>query len=70
MTDFITDQTEETIKNHDQSKPLYLHVAHGACHASEGEDSLEVRNITDVNLKFSYIRDEKRRRYAGINISI
>ena len=67
MTDFITDRAEEMIKNHDQSKPLYLHLAHLAGHASESDDSLEVRNVTNVNLEFGYIRDDKRRRFAGIN---
>ena len=65
MTDFITENAEEIIKSHDRTKPLYLHLAHLAAHASEGAQPMEVRNIEKVNCELGYIPDENRRRYAG-----
>lgn len=65
FTDFITEQAENIIKSHDKQKPLYLHISHLAAHSSENVDSIEVRNITEVNANLGYIPDVKRRKYAG-----
>lgn len=50
---------------HDKNKPLYLQLAHLAGHATEGAETLEVRNLTEVNQRFAYISDINRRKYAG-----
>ena len=69
LTDFIADKSEEIIKNHNKEKPLYLHISHLACHASIGEDPIEVRNMTEVNDTLGYIPDLNRRKYGG-NINV
>ncbi|XP_008216017.2 arylsulfatase B [Nasonia vitripennis] len=66
VTDFISDQAEAVIKNHDRKKPLFLQLAHVAAHASENRDPIEVRNMTEVNDTLSYIPDINRRKYAGV----
>lgn len=65
VTDFISDQAEAIVKNHDKKKPLFLQLAHVAGHASENRDPIEVRNMTEVNETLSYIPDFNRRKYAG-----
>ena len=42
-------------------------ISHLAGHATDYTDdrNLEVRNITETNQKFSYIKNVNRRKYAG-----
>ncbi|XP_058802393.1 arylsulfatase B-like isoform X2 [Phymastichus coffea] len=66
FTDFISDEAEDIIRRHDKQRPLYLQLAHLAGHSTEGIESLEVRNITEVNQNLAYIGDINRRKYAGV----
>ncbi|KAK2575488.1 hypothetical protein KPH14_011215 [Odynerus spinipes] len=67
LTDLITEEAEKTISMHNPARPLYLQVAHLAAHATgiDGEE-LQVRDSDDLNLTFGYIKDIKRRAYAGV----
>ena len=65
FTDFVADEAEKIIVNHDKQKPLFLELAHLAVHASENVNPIEVRNMTEVNATLGYIRDINRRRFAG-----
>lgn len=65
ITDLVTDEAEKIIKSNGGQKPLFLEISHVAVHASDAADPLEVRNMTEVNATFPYIRDIRRRRYAG-----
>lgn len=62
-TDVITERSVEVIKNHNVDKPLFLYVAHVACHSADPNDTLPAP--ADVVKKFSYIKDEQRRKFAG-----
>ncbi|KAF2898702.1 hypothetical protein ILUMI_07477 [Ignelater luminosus] len=65
-TDLITEKSEEVIKGHNESKPLFLIVSHLAVHTGKGGVDLEVKDIAENNKKFGYIQDERRRMYAGM----
>ncbi|KAJ8688034.1 hypothetical protein QAD02_023829 [Eretmocerus hayati] len=66
LTDFIGTESEKIIRNHNKEKPLYLHIAHLAGHSSEGFETLETRNMSEVNNTLGYIPKLNRRKYAGI----
>lgn len=62
-TDIITEEALSVIENHNQSKPLYLQIAHLAPHAANRKNPLQApQEILD---KFTYIKDPRRRAYAG-----
>ncbi|XP_011304476.1 arylsulfatase B-like [Fopius arisanus] len=65
-TDVFADEAVRIIEEHDGRRPLYLQLSHLAPHASDGDETLETRNFTAVNETFHYIRDIKRRKYAGM----
>uniref|UniRef100_A0ABD2XNR8 Sulfatase N-terminal domain-containing protein n=2 Tax=Trichogramma kaykai TaxID=54128 RepID=A0ABD2XNR8_9HYME len=69
FTDVITDRAVREIRRYGRDgdrRPLFLEIAHLAGHASEAEESLEVRDMAEVNATFGHIKDIKRRRYAGM----
>lgn len=69
FTDLITDEAEKIIRNNSNDKPLFLVITHLATHASDSMiETLEVRNITENEAIFSYIEDDKSRKYAGIKL--
>nr|XP_050856383.1 arylsulfatase B-like isoform X3 [Vespula vulgaris] len=72
MTDLITEEAEKVISTHDPAKPLYLQIAHLACHASglSNNDELQVPDMEKVNTDFGYIKDIKRRKFAGVMSSL
>lgn len=64
FTDLVTKESVEIIETHDQSQPLFLQVNHLAPHSADGIETMEVRNETQTDRQFGYIRDRKRRRFA------
>lgn len=67
LTDLITEEAEKIISNHNRTKPLYLQVAHLASHGTGIIDAeLQVRDENLLNQTFGYIKDMKRRLYAGV----
>lgn len=63
-TDLFTQVAVETIRQHDQSKPLFMYLAHLSPHAGNDYDPLQAPE--DELAKFAYINDEKRRKYAAM----
>ncbi|XP_028030981.1 arylsulfatase B-like [Bombyx mandarina] len=64
LTDIITDQAIQIIRNHDINKPLYLHVCHAAPHAGGGLVHLQTPEDT-INAN-DHIAHSARRLYAGM----
>ncbi|XP_066153616.1 arylsulfatase B-like [Euwallacea fornicatus] len=65
-TDLFTEKSLEVIDNHDSDKPLFLYVGHLAAHTGVNGTELGVKNLTETDLKYSYIEDAMRRRYADV----
>lgn len=63
-TDLFTDEAINTIKSHDQSKPMFLLMTHLAPHTANENDPLQAP--ADEIEKFNYIRDKNRRIYAAM----
>lgn len=63
ITDLFTDEAVKLIERHDQDVPLYLQLAHCAPHSGPDEDPLQVPD--EGVLQFWYIKDKRRRAYAG-----
>lgn len=66
-TDLITEESVKLIEKHDLASPIFLYVAHLAVHSSNPYQFLEAPK--EIIEKFSYIKDESRRIYAGKNSS-
>ncbi|KAJ8680583.1 hypothetical protein QAD02_016370 [Eretmocerus hayati] len=66
MTDLITDEAVRIIKDNGNKKSIFMEISHVAVHASEGNDTLEVRNMTEIDESFPHIKDISRRKYAGM----
>lgn len=64
-TDLFTEKSLDVIEKHDKGVPLFLIVSHLAAHTGKEGVELGVKNITETNEKFSYIKDPRRRLYAG-----
>ncbi|KAJ9574805.1 hypothetical protein L9F63_008030 [Diploptera punctata] len=64
-TDMFTDEAVNQIENHDTNTPLFLYLAHLACHAGNWGQNLQAPNEL-VNSKFNYIIDPNRRVYAAM----
>ena len=62
-TDLFTEEAEHVIRNHNTEKPLFLLLSHLAVHTGNEDNPLEAPE-DEVN-KFMYIKDPKRRKYAG-----
>ena len=67
-TDLITDEAVELIRNHNQSSPMFLYVAHLAVHSANSYKFLEAPE--EIIKKFHYIKNEDRRTFAGKFIHI
>lgn len=65
-TEVFTKRAEAIINNHDTIKPLFLLFSHLAAHTGSDGIELGIENVTDNDIKFGYIRDERRRLYAGV----
>ncbi|XP_077529524.1 arylsulfatase I-like [Haemaphysalis longicornis] len=63
LTTLFEERAEHIIANRNTSKPLFLLLAHQATHGVPGKTPAAPRKNID---KFFYIRDEKRRAYAGM----
>ncbi|XP_047354134.1 arylsulfatase B-like [Vespa velutina] len=68
FTDLITEEAEKIISTHNPAEPLYLQIAHLACHSSglDNGDELQVPDLNKVNTDFGYIKDMNRRKFAGV----
>lgn len=63
-TELFTQESIKIIQNHSADNPLFLYIPHLAPHAANSYDPLQApQEILD---KFSYIKDEKRRKYAAM----
>ncbi|KAK0097327.1 hypothetical protein PV326_002412 [Microctonus aethiopoides] len=65
-TDIFTDEAVKIIDKHDDDQPLYLQISHLAPHSSDGLETLETRDLAEVNETFAYIQEIHRRKYAGM----
>ncbi|XP_003702313.2 arylsulfatase B [Megachile rotundata] len=63
-TDVFTSEAVKLINNHNDSKPLFLYLAHAAVHSGNPYDPLPAPDV-DV-AKFTNIFDYNRRRFAGM----
>jgi hypothetical protein len=62
-TDVFTEEAERIIREHNSSTPLFLYLAHLACHAGNAGKLLEAPQRV-IN-GFSHIMEPNRRTYAG-----
>jgi hypothetical protein len=62
-TDVFTDEAVNIIEEHDTSSPLFLYLAHLACHAGNIGKLLEAPN--DAIDKFGHIMEPNRKTFAG-----
>ncbi|KAI4454939.1 arylsulfatase [Holotrichia oblita] len=74
-TDLFTHRAIKLITTHDYKKPLFLLVSHLAPHTGKYDEKadntvLEEKSAYEMNRKFSYISDVRRRRYADIVNSV
>ncbi|KAL0280628.1 UNVERIFIED_CONTAM: hypothetical protein PYX00_001860 [Menopon gallinae] len=63
-TDLYTEEAVKIIREHDTSKPLFLYMAYQAVHSGNIYNHLQAP--PEVIDKFSYIKDENRRKFAGM----
>lgn len=63
-TDLFTENTIDTIKNHNKSQPMFMILSHLAPHTANENDPLQAP-IEEIN-KFNYIRKTDRRVYAAM----
>ncbi|CAN7995793.1 unnamed protein product, partial [Ixodes hexagonus] len=63
-TDLFTDKATSIINNHNTSKPLLLYLAHQAVHVGNAYHPLEAPS--SYVKKFQYIKDLRRRIFAGM----
>ena len=63
-TDIFTHEAVDRIKQHDQSKPLFLYLAHLAVHSANTYSPLQAPE--DAINKHKYIKDENRRKFSGM----
>lgn len=66
-TEVFTEEAIKVIKSCKlQEKPMFLMVSHLAVHTGNpGPNLLEVSNKTYNDIRFNYIKNNKRRLYAG-----
>lgn len=62
-TDLYTQEAVDIIDAHDLDKPLFLYLAHLAPHAGDANGLLQAPQ-EEID-KFSYIKNQNRRNYAG-----
>lgn len=63
-TDLFTNEAVDIIKKHNSSHPLFLYLAHLAVHSANPYAPLQAPK--EVVQKFAYIKDKKRRTFAGM----
>lgn len=63
-TDLFTEEAVNVINHHSKSQPLFLYLAHLAVHS--GNPYAPLQAPADVVAKFAYIKDKRRRKYAGM----
>ncbi|KAK8402796.1 hypothetical protein O3P69_000844 [Scylla paramamosain] len=63
-TDLFTEEAVNVIKQHNKSQPLFLYLAHLAVHS--GNPYAPLQAPADVVANFTYIKDENRRKFAGM----
>ncbi|GFS05555.1 arylsulfatase [Elysia marginata] len=63
-TQLYTQRAEKIIKSHNQSKPLFLYLAHQAVHAGNGGDPIQAPQ--EYIERFPYIKNVPRRMFAGV----
>lgn len=64
-TDVFTKEAIKIIENHDNKKPLFLLVSHLAIHSADERAHKHLQPKEEDLKKFSYIKNEKRRKLAG-----
>lgn len=64
VTDLFTKEAVNLIREHDVTKPLFMLLTHLAPHAGNEDNPMEAPD--DVLEKFSYIKDEQRRKLAAM----
>ena len=62
-TDMFTDAAVDIIMKQNTSSPLFLYLAHQAVHSANPIEPLQAP--AETVQKFSYIKDPKRRTFAG-----
>ena len=67
-TDLYTSKALDVIQSHDQSKPLFLYLAHQAVHSANNHQPLQAPE--DLINKFSNISDPRRRIFAAMVTSL
>lgn len=64
-TELFTQKAEKIIENHNSQDPLFLFLSHLAPHTGENGTELGVPDVNVTNSKYSYIKNPRRRLYAG-----
>lgn len=62
-TDVFTNEAVRLIQSHNQTKPLFLYLAHAAVHSGNPYNPLAAPD--SVVAKFTNIADYNRRKFAG-----
>lgn len=63
-TDLFTEEAVRQIRTHDQSKPLFMYMAHLAPHTGNEDNPMQAPE--EEVRKFGYIKSKKRRTYAAM----
>lgn len=67
-TDLFTHEAIKKINAHDNSKPMFLYLAHQAAHSANKNDPLQApKHLIE---KFSFIKDKRRQKYAAMVTSL
>jgi len=69
-TEIFTRETENIIRSHDKTKPLFIDLSHMAVHAGKDGTLVEVEDEAANNKTFGFIQDPQRRRMAGAMASL
>jgi hypothetical protein len=62
-TDLFAQEAVRTILQHDETRPLFLYLAHLATHSAN--PYLPLQAPADIVNKFSYVANKQRRIFAG-----
>lgn len=63
-TDVFTNEAVSIIRKNDALHPMFLQVSHAAPHAVKG-NLLQVRNLSENDRQFGFIKNKQRRLLAG-----
>ena len=64
-TSLLSEKADAVIKAHDPEKPFFLYMSHAAAHI--GKLYAPLQAPAESIAKFGHIKDNDRRKYAGIN---